>query len=318
MVVVKSEPQVEPLQPQPIDFPNSKDHSLQTPKNHQTGAKLSSSKISNSRPKIISQNKNVKDDNNDKKSANKPKVNFSDYLLSPTNMYNDDFKDDSMTKFNFFGGSNNNNLSMENRSSPVVKSEPTERGVFSFTDINKKVGNGTEMSDQSKEKKQKRSKLDTTNNSGKLKKTKIPQMSNRLNGDREVADGVNEIVPKNPGNFNPIKELLYDRPKIGVEEEEKLFKDLFEDAEPNEELEYCKEVVQYPLEKWLKRGQDFTREHEILIKDLMKTRLELSYKFEIITRAMNDRCEALVKQEDHLDGKLKQIKDIANNMLNIL
>lgn len=316
MAVVKSEPHAEPLKAPPIDLLNSKDQCLQTPQNHQTGTKQSSLKIPNSRPKIISQNKNIKDDNNDKKVVNKPKVNFSDYLLSPTNLYNDDFKDDSISKFNFFGG--NNNMSTENRSSPVVKSEPIERSMFAFTDINKKVGNVTETSDHSKEKKQKRSKLETNNNSGKLKKTKIPQMTNKLNSNKEVVDGTNEIIPKNPGIFNPVKGMLYDRQKIGVGEEEKLFKDLFEDADPNEELDYCKEVVQYPLEKWLECGQDFTKEHEILIKDLMKTRLELSYKFEVITKTMNDRCEALVKQEDHLDGKLKQIKDIANNMLNIL
>lgn len=316
MVAIKAEPHTEHIQTNNIE--PSREQFLQTPKNEQMISKHSSSKIPISRPKNVPQNKSSNGD----QLANKPKVNFSDYILSPTNVYKDEFKDESMSKFSFFNGSNHigkksDNISIDNRSSPIVKSEPIDKGLFAFNDINKKISKVIDVPDQTKDKRKKRTKLENGNINGKLKKTKIPQMTNKTN-EKVVTFETEETIPKDPGNFKLVKELLYDREKIDIEEEDKLFKDLFEDADPNEELEYCKEVVQYPLEKWVQCGQNFCKEHEILIKELMKARLELSYKFEIITKTMNDRCEALIKQEDHLDGKLKQIKDIAKNMLDIL
>lgn len=320
MVVVKTEPHGEALY---SNTDANKEQLVFTPKNEHLSNRNSINNISNSRPANSIKSKMIQN-SSEKRNKHKNKVNFSDYILSPSNLYKDDLNDDSAIKF---GMNKNVNIGTENktdkvaedsRSSPIIKSEPVERGTLTMAEINKKINNVIEP-EHTINKNRKRNKIDNVNMKANLKKTKIPQMSNKLSKEREViTEPEDDVIPINPGNFTPIKQLLFDRKETGYEEREKLYAELFEDADSNDELEYCKEVVQYPLNKWLQAGQEFTLEHQQLMKEVIQARLELSYKFEVIAKTMNDRCQALIHQEDHLDNKLKQIKDIAKNMLDIL
>lgn len=344
MVVVKTEPNLDTSYKSELDVGPIKDQFLLTPKTEKSviNNKLSTSKIPNSRPYTNNKNKTITthynnsnstninyNNKSDKSSTVKDKVNFSDYILSTSNIGKDDTDNNAVTNKNVKTHKNDAIL-LENRSSPVIKTELFDKNVFSLTDMNKKTINSSSnynnednlMDDSKGCKVRKRSKIENLNITGKLKTTKQSQMS--INSHLETTnikqfDNVDNI-PADPGKKKIIDELLYERKNIlaSEEEKEKLFVELFEDVDPNEELDYCKDIIQFPLEKWLEWGHNLTIEHENLIEELMKTRLDLSYKFQIITRTMSDRCDALINQENHLDGKLKKIKSIAKNMLDIL
>lgn len=352
MVVVKTEPNLDQAYKSELDVGPIKDQFLFTPKNEKTFStnKLSTTKIPNSRPYTNNKNKTIttlynntnsnsnsssssNTNKNDRHSIVKDKVNFSDYILSTSNIGKDNTNNSVVTNKNVQNYKNETIL-VESRSSPVVKTELFDKSIFSLTDMKKKKAlnnnsgsssnidnnkDDTSIDDNKGQKVRKRSKIENLNITGKLKKTKPSQTS--INNHVDTTNMKQfDNVPTDPGKKKIIDELLFERKNIldTEEDKEKLFVELFEDVDPNEELDYCKDIIQYPLEKWLEWGHNFTLEHENLIKELMRTRLDLSYKFQIITKTMNDRCDALMAQENRLDGKLKQIKNIAKNMLDIL
>lgn len=348
MVVVKTEPNLDTTGKTELDVGLIKDQFLFTPKNdainnnnnnnissNNSNYKLSSSKIPNSRPYTNNKNKVITNLNkNDRNDMARNKVNFSNYILSTSNITKNDLDSSNTYANKNLKTYKNETIIVDNtRSSPVVKTEIFDKNIFSMTDLDKKVVNSNHGSSNVNDndgsievnkghKVKRRSKIENLNITGKLKKTKQSHisMNNSVNIKNTEEIGNDQIIPKDPGKKKIINELLYERKNIlnSEEDKEKLFVELFEDVDPNEELDYCKDIVQYPLENWLECGHIFTTKHENLIKELMKTRLDLSYKFQVITKVMNDRCEALMTQEDRLDDKLKQIKTIAKNMLDIL
>lgn len=117
-----------------------------------------------------------------------------------------------------------------------------------------------------------------------------------------------------PREYLPITFLLFERNKSLSINADAPFKDLTD----KNEVELCQKFAQFDLDEWLDYGDSLVLEHQKLIHELAKLRVELSYKFQIITDVINDRADTLIQQSDHIDDKLKQIKDIAKNILNVL
>lgn len=311
MVTVKTEPH-SGMEPRRVEQ-SSKENLFVTPqgghKNNKKG------KLSYDRPRPVDQPVSTRLGHENERS----RVDFSDYIISTPNMFPREVQQ-----------------SKNNDSSPVmeqqfIKSEPIDKFIISEHDDNNNTTNTNSI-----DKKRKRSKLESTNIKGKVSLTKF-ETQNLNNHKNDISSPTtnftsqnkrpkipsNVPLPINPEPFIPVKTLLYDREDFtdnndNNHDKELLFNELFDNMEPNDDLNYCKQIVTKSLNEWIKEGEVLTNENKCLIKQLIKARLELSYKFQIITNIMNQRVESLLIYENHLDGKLKQIKTIAKNMLDIL
>ncbi|CCK69382.1 Ecm11p KNAG_0C02710 [Huiozyma naganishii CBS 8797] len=118
-----------------------------------------------------------------------------------------------------------------------------------------------------------------------------------------------------PGVFKKIDHKLYER-EIALAHDDNT--QLFEGITDENELKFCHENASFGLIDWMDRGEELIEENRTLMKNLVQTRIDLSHKFLILSEVINARAEALEMQGERIDGKLKQIKDIANNILNVI
>lgn len=151
----------------------------------------------------------------------------------------------------------------------------------------------------------------------KSKKTKDPSLI-----EREKLPDTTIISPKNPKPLDQLKTLLFnvnqgcEVGKFGNVSD--LMDEVFEGLEDLEDLKFCKEQINSPLASWVNYGESLNKKHLELIKELIKLRIELSYKFKIIIALINKCSDSLTENEKSLDDKLSKIKVIGHDILNLL
>ncbi|QLQ78330.1 hypothetical protein HG537_0A05770 [Torulaspora globosa] len=120
---------------------------------------------------------------------------------------------------------------------------------------------------------------------------------------------------KTPGPYRPITEMLYESSSKSLNESEA---PLFQDLEQESERKFCREAAQWSLDEWISQGQMLLNAHTSLVGQLVRERIELSGKFRAITSVINDRAEALNRQGQLLDEKLKKIENLGKEILDII
>ncbi|CCD26352.1 Ecm11p NDAI_0H01780 [Naumovozyma dairenensis CBS 421] len=127
----------------------------------------------------------------------------------------------------------------------------------------------------------------------------------------------NEEPAENPGNYEEIKCLMYDSFKENLLEREEL-KNLLPGLERAEEIDLGLKIANWSLDEWIECGEKLQNDYRQLVYKLVKERMELSYKFQVITSVINDRASALNQQGKVLDEKLIKIKELGKEILNII
>lgn len=180
-----------------------------------------------------------------------------------------------------------------------IKKEPDIGKNTSSSNYSTPVKRTVAAEDADKERK----KLDT----GKLKKVATQ------NEERE-AEAVEKPL-KTPGPYRPITEMLYECSSKSLNESEA---PLFQDLDQESERKFCREAAQWSLDEWISQGQMLLNAHTSLVGQLVRERIELSAKFRAITSVINDRAEALNRQGQLLDEKLKKIENLGKEILDII
>ncbi|GAV49166.1 hypothetical protein ZYGR_0N05730 [Zygosaccharomyces rouxii] len=115
----------------------------------------------------------------------------------------------------------------------------------------------------------------------------------------------------NPGEYVKIDKLLYQ-----PQEDEN--GSIFQELEQQSEREFCTQASSWSLQEWIQNGQHLLNTHAKLVGKLVKHRIELSIKFQVITNAINDRADALNAQGILVDQKLQRIKTLGEEILHII
>lgn len=115
----------------------------------------------------------------------------------------------------------------------------------------------------------------------------------------------------NPGEYFKIVKLLYQPQK---DEGGSIFQEL----EQLSEREFCTQASSWSLQEWIQNGQQLLNTHTKLVGELVRQRIELSVKFQVITNAINDRADALNAQGILVDQKLQRIKTLGEEILHII
>lgn len=134
---------------------------------------------------------------------------------------------------------------------------------------------------------------------------KFEELSNSVE-DREQARHSDS-----PGKYVVIDKLLY-QPQ---EDEDG---SIFQELEQKSEREFCTQAASWSLQAWVQNGQQLLNTHTKLVGKLIKHRIELSVKFQVITKAINDRADALNAQGVLVDQKLQRIKTLGEEILHII
>ncbi|QHS72627.1 Ecm11p [Saccharomyces paradoxus] len=122
---------------------------------------------------------------------------------------------------------------------------------------------------------------------------------------------------ENPGAYQKTKNYLFDKPDLL----DTCLQDYSSMLPPNiaeEDQEYFVGVADSTLEEWTNKGQEILDQQFQLYQEIIKKRIELSYKFKGIISVINDRADALEEQGQQLEGKIKKVKSLANEILNII
>lgn len=131
-------------------------------------------------------------------------------------------------------------------------------------------------------------------------------------------------VPKDPGKFTACNLLLLETNdsetnphyKISQETLEEIF--FGSDESTEEDLIFCKAQGVAPFKEWVGFAEDLNKKQLSLIKELVKLKTELSFKFSVILELINSHAESLVKRGDILDDKFAQIQRIGEDLLRLL
>lgn len=115
----------------------------------------------------------------------------------------------------------------------------------------------------------------------------------------------------NPGEYVRLDKLLY-------EAQEGEDGSIFQELEQQSEREFCTQASSWSLQDWVQNGQQLLNTHTKLVGKLIKHRIELSVKFQVITDAINDRADALNAQGILVDEKLQRIKTLGEEILHII
>ncbi|QLL30767.1 hypothetical protein HG536_0A05820 [Torulaspora globosa] len=183
----------------------------------------------------------------------------------------------------------------------LIKKEPDiskNANPSSYSTPVKRTAAAEESADKEKKK------LDTA---GKLKKVATQ------NEERESQTVQKPL--KTPGPYRPITEMLYESSSKSLNESEA---PLFQDLDQESERKFCREAGQWSLDEWISQGQMLLNAHTSLVGQLVRERIELSGKFRAITSVINDRAEALNRQGQLLDEKLRKIENLGKEILDII
>lgn len=200
-----------------------------------------------------------------------------------------------------------------------INSKINERAVHSSSRIEKLDNSLTNSSSSSSSKKHKREKERSQHK--KFKQYSI-QNSDNITTATSFENKRAERIPKNPLVLQKLKCLLFDINKSDNENQlcksSDLLKEVFEGLEDQLDLSFCKDQVNKSLNDWITYGEELNQKHLDLTKKLIQLRIELSYKFKIIIEIINSNSDYLLETEKNLDNKLIKIKDIGNDILNLL
>ncbi|CCC70611.1 hypothetical protein NCAS_0F01270 [Naumovozyma castellii] len=139
-----------------------------------------------------------------------------------------------------------------------------------------------------------------------LKENRVPV---KKNNDLDVIE--------NPGEYPQINKLLYESSKKEPVDKEG-FMSVLPGVEQEDEINFGIQVCNWSLDEWIECGQHLHEEYGVLVTELIKQRIELSVKFEVVTSVINQRAEALNCQGKILDDKLIKIKELGKEILNII
>lgn len=134
---------------------------------------------------------------------------------------------------------------------------------------------------------------------------KFKELSNFVDDEEEIKES------DNPGKYIKIDKLLYE-PQEGENGS------IFQELEQASEREFCTKAASWSLPEWIANGQHLLNDQTKLVGQLIKHRIELSLKFQVITQAVNDRAEALNAQDLLVDQKLQRIKTLGEEILHII
>ncbi|KAL6946446.1 hypothetical protein ACO0RG_000598 [Hanseniaspora osmophila] len=133
---------------------------------------------------------------------------------------------------------------------------------------------------------------------------------------------------RDPGKYHAINELLYDRPTVTENEafedqstrgkKSLSYIDLFQDVGDTQAQEVFASYGALSLEQWVQTGLDMNAKHQALLEKIIVSRLKLSYKFKVITDLLNEKAQELNQNADLINEKLNKIKDLGNEILNIM
>ncbi|CCE62896.1 hypothetical protein TPHA_0D02590 [Tetrapisispora phaffii CBS 4417] len=126
-----------------------------------------------------------------------------------------------------------------------------------------------------------------------------------------------EIKCVSPGPYKPSTSFLYEIANSEQLEYTEL-KDIFQNINETEDKDYVFDVSNMTLDTWVEEGQKNISEYRELISQLVKKRIEFSIRFQLITDIINQRANALNEKGLLLDDKLKKIKEIGDEILNII
>ena len=70
--------------------------------------------------------------------------------------------------------------------------------------------------------------------------------------------------------------------------------------------------------EWVTMGQTLLAEQKQLMGRMIKARIDLSHRFEVITDIINERAQVLNTQGDALEAKLNKVQTLAKEILALL
>ncbi|KAL6950039.1 hypothetical protein ACO0QE_000709 [Hanseniaspora vineae] len=133
---------------------------------------------------------------------------------------------------------------------------------------------------------------------------------------------------KDPGEYHAINELLFDRPVLsdsgtidgqsGGSKETPSYIDLFQDVGDKQAQGIFAKYGALSLEQWVQTGLNMNTKHQALIEKIIIARIKLSHKFKVITDLLNERAQELNQNGELINEKLVKIKDLGNEILNIM
>lgn len=208
----------------------------------------------------------------------------------------------------------------------IVKTEPdSERiTVCALTaDLNggsvKRSTESAETTIPSKRFKDRRSRENSTESTALSPKTLSsvsPSDSVIHTTEASAAIGVQRTISR-PAEYIMIRNPLYQcNPE--APEDSHVLEELFPKLESAWERELCTQIAGWDLENWIQYGDKLSQEYNALLGELVRQRIELSYKFEVITDKINERAEALTLQGKLVDDKMQKIKSLGKEILDII
>ncbi|EDO17673.1 hypothetical protein Kpol_1004p48 [Vanderwaltozyma polyspora DSM 70294] len=158
--------------------------------------------------------------------------------------------------------------------------------------------------------------ITNTDNIGNFDDKNVKQQFSDSENNEERTLKYEDIRCESPGGYEICDKLLYE---LNDNEEfaESHMDEIFKNLQPNEE-EFYRDAAKWSLPEWIGFGQKMIDEYTQHVGELVEQRIQLSYKFEIITKAINERAEALNKRGKLLDTKLNKIKDLGKEILEII
>lgn len=122
---------------------------------------------------------------------------------------------------------------------------------------------------------------------------------------------------ENPGEYQKIQNYLFDKPNL-LDTCLQDYSSMLPADIAEEDQEFFISVADSTLEEWTNKGQEILDQQFQLYQEIIKKRIELSYKFKGIISVINDRADALEEQGQQLEGKIKKVKSLANEILDII
>lgn len=118
---------------------------------------------------------------------------------------------------------------------------------------------------------------------------------------------------KDPGEFQKIEYLLHE---FNVDNEcEESYEDVFTQTEDPKQYAH---VASMNFQQWIEIGNEILAEHQELMSKMISNRANLSYKFQVITRIINERAQMLMNQGAQFEAKLERIQSIGKEILDII
>ncbi|CAI4059312.1 Ecm11p SKDI_04G6480 [Saccharomyces kudriavzevii IFO 1802] len=122
---------------------------------------------------------------------------------------------------------------------------------------------------------------------------------------------------ENPGSYQKIKNYLFDKPDL-LETCLQDYSSMLPADIAEDDQEFFVSVADSTLEEWTNKGQEILDQQYQLYQEVIKKRIELSFKFKGVISVVNDRADALEEQGQKLEEKIRKIKSLANEILNII